>query len=296
MEIILCIVCALCVLICCSQFFHQWKMKRNAYIMREALRNKDFSFRLSTKGMWSGERAMMEVLNNMGQEMSRLISENEVESWQKLTRVLTHEIMNATTPIISISQALLQRKDVKETPLEDGIKAIHDTGKSLGHFVESYRKFTQLQKPQPESVNLSEFAEGISSLYADIRWHFNIAGDITVSIDTGLVRQVMINLTKNAIEAGAKNIELVSKIESGDKVSLFVSNDGAPIPYEVGRDIFTPFYTTKSTGSGIGLSLSRQIMVMMGGSLGLLDRARANYNVTFQILLCMSGVSAHREV
>lgn len=284
MVIALCIACALCVLFGCSQFFHQRKMKRSAYVMREALRNKDFSFRLSTKGMWSGERAMMDVLNNMGQEMKTLIAENEVESWQKLTRVLTHEIMNATAPIGSISQSLLKRKDVIGTDLEEGIRAIRDTSAGLGHFVENYRRFTLVQKPVPVATNAKKFIDGIVPMYPEVEWEIVIGDDIDIMIDEGLVRQVIINLVKNAREAGATKVG-IETIKEEKGICLLISNDGAPIPSEISRDIFTPFFTTKSTGSGIGLSLSRQIMVKQGGELALRKRAIAGWGVTFEIHL-----------
>ena len=118
---------------------HQCLLKERAQIMRDAIRHRDFSFRLPTHGLFFGEKALQEALNDMGQETQKLVAHSEVESWQKLTRVLTHEIMNATTPIQSISQAYLKRHDIKDSPYEEGIRAINDTSTGLIAFVESYR-------------------------------------------------------------------------------------------------------------------------------------------------------------
>ncbi len=105
--------------------------------MRDAMRHRDFSFRLPTKGLLFGEKAMQKALNDMGHDIEKLVAHNEVESWQRLTRVLTHEIMNATTPIRSISQAYLSNPDIKDTLYEEGIQAIYDTSTGLAEFVNS---------------------------------------------------------------------------------------------------------------------------------------------------------------
>lgn len=283
MELCLYILAGVCICMLFSLLYHQWRLNRSAYLMREALRNKDFSFRLPTNGLWSGERNMVNVLNNMGQEMKTLFAQNEVESWQKLTRVLTHEIMNATTPINSISQSLLKRPDVKGTPLEEGIKAIRDTGMGLSHFVESYRKFTQLQKPQPSDVNLKGFVSGIVPMYPELNWNISVPDSLFVTVDEGLFRQIFINLIKNAKEAGATKIGISVRNSTENKICISISNNGSPIPASVQSDIFTPFFTTKQTGSGIGLSLSRQMMISQGGNLHLKERPDISWKVTFEI-------------
>lgn len=259
---------------------HQNRLKRRAYSMQEAIRNRDFQFRLSTRGMLWGDRAMQEALNNMGIELQRQIAASEVESWQRLTRVLTHEIMNATTPIASISQAFLEREDVKGTALEDGIKAIRDTSEGLNAFVQNYRKLTQLQTPQPTEVRLKEMAESVASLYPDIDWQITL-DDAAVHCDDGMLRQVLINVVKNAIEAGATRIAIEVPASAASSQALVISNNGSMIPAEMRRDIFTPFFTTKRTGHGIGLSLSRQMMMAQGGDLCLTDNAPAGYNTAF---------------
>jgi len=256
-------------------------LKSRAHIMREAVRNKDFTFKLSSKGLFFGERAIQEALNDLGNDIQKLVAQNEVDSWRRLTRVLTHEIMNATTPIQSISQAYLSNPKIKGTAYEEGIQAIHDTSSSLASFVDSYRKFTQLQDPQPVDFDLENFVDSIISLYPALCWRKEIAPSSTIKADINLMRQVFINIAKNAAEAGAGNI-----LVAFEDNTISISNDGEPIPADVRRDIFVPFFTTKSSGSGIGLALSRQILISQGITLSLAETARSGWHVTFEIVWC----------
>ncbi len=257
---------------------HQRLLARRAWLMREAIRNRDFTFRLPVRGLLFGERALQGTLNEMGGDISRLISQNEVESWQRLTRVLTHEIMNAVAPISSISQAYLSLPQVKGTPLEEGMRAIYDTCGSLSVFVDSYRKMTQLQVASLQEVDLRAFADSIAALYPDVEWHVETLAGETLTADVNMLRQVTVNLVKNAVEAGAHRIDLR---KDADAPRLLVSNDGAPIQPDVALEIFIPFFTTKPTGSGIGLSLSRQMMVAQGGDLRLAATPVTGYTATF---------------
>ena len=276
---------------------HQHTLKVRAYLMTESIRNRDFSFRLSTKGLLFGERAMQQSLNDMGEEVRQLVNHSEVESWEKLTRVLTHEIMNSTAPIASISSSLLNREDVVGTPLEEGIRAIHSTAARLNTFVVNYRKMSQLQKPEPQDFDLTPFLKNLTSLYPELEWEIDMPSTCTAHTDAALLHQVLINMVKNALEAGAKKMGLkVERIEpsyhhqsyqietsNANRVSITISNDGKPIPPDVRSSIFIPFFTTKATGSGIGLSLSRQIIIKQGGSLELLDTPMPSYHTSFCI-------------
>ena len=276
---------------------HQHTLKVRAYLMTESIRNRDFSFRLSTKGLLFGERAMQQSLNDMGEEVRQLVNHSEVESWEKLTRVLTHEIMNSTAPIASISSSLLNRDDVVGTPLEEGIRAIHSTAARLNTFVVNYRKMSQLQKPEPQDFDLTPFLKNLTSLYPELEWEIDMPSTCTAHTDAALLHQVLINMVKNALEAGAKKMGLkVERIESSyhhqsyqietsnaNRVSITISNDGKPIPPDVRSSIFIPFFTTKATGSGISLSLSRQIIIKQGGSLELLDTPMPTYHTSFCI-------------
>ena len=257
-------------------FHHQNKLKLRARLMREAVRNHEFTFHLPVKGLFYGEKALQEALNDLGQDINKLVAQKEVESWQKLTRVLTHEIMNVSTPIHSISQAYLEHPKVVGTSLEKGIRAINDAAGNLVAFVDSYRKLTQLQEPVFSTLRLKDFFKGIRDFYPNITWKTDIPADTAFDTDESLLRQVIVNLIKNATEAGAKTIEC-----RWHESALRISNDGTPIPAEARRDIFIPFYTTKSTGTGIGLALSRQIITMLGGSIELSEKADAGYHTTF---------------
>ncbi len=265
-------------------FHHQNKLKLRARLMREAVRNHEFTFHLPVQGLFYGEKALQEALNDLGQDINKLVAQKEVESWQKLTRVLTHEIMNVSTPIQSISQAYLEHPKVVGTSLEKGVRAINDAAGNLVTFVDSYRKLTQLQEPVISTLRLKDFLEGVMELYPNITWKIDIPTDTALDADESLLRQVIVNIIKNAAEADAKTIEICYNslpLREGRGGSLHISNDGAPIPAEVRRDIFIPFYTTKSTGTGIGLALSRQIVTMLGGSLELSEKADAGYHTTF---------------
>ena len=254
---------------------HQCRLRDRAHLMREAIYNRDFTFHLPTRGLLFGERALQETLNDLGQVVNQLVAQNEVESWQRLTRVLTHEIMNVTTPIQSITQAYLSHPMIKGTPYEEGIRVIHDTSAGLAIFVSNYRKLTQLEEPQPTAVNLRTFASELQTLYPDLVWHISIPASITLRTDKHLLRQALINLIKNAIEAGARTIDLRWQ------EALYISNDGEPIPAAVRQEIFVPFFTTKSSGSGIGLSLSRQILIRQGILLSVADTPVCGYHVSF---------------
>lgn len=256
---------------------HQCLLKERATLMRDAIRHRDFSFRLPTKGLLSGERALQELLNDMGEDIRKLVAQEEVESWQRLTRVLTHEIMNATAPISCITQAWLADPRIKGSQYEEGLKAIQETTASLSAFVESYRKMTQLQKPVPTDVNLQQVASTLQAMYPALTWHVHLDEAPTVFTDAHLLLQIMVNMAKNAAEAGATHMGL----HWHDR--LLISNDGQPIPSDVRREIFVPFFTTKRTGSGIGLSFSRQIIMAQGGNLTLLPIPMSGYHTTFAL-------------
>ena len=279
-----------CLVVGVAYFHHQRKLRLRAHLMQEAIRNQDFTFRLPTNGLLPGERAMQETLNQLGCIIRQQVSQNEVESWERLTRVLTHEMMNATAPITSISQSMLNRTDVKGTPLEDGIRAIHDTSRHLSDFVANYRKMSELEKPLLKDIQLRQMLDDICRAYPQVSWKINVPSGINVNADAGMLRQVLINLIKNAIEAEAKKIviALINNEETSHNqpLTLYVGNDGMPIPAENRQSLFVPFFTTKRSGSGIGLSLSRRMMIQQGGMLELaekpFDGCRAGFILSLQ--------------
>lgn len=224
------------------------------------------------------------ALNDIRNELDA----KELDSWIKLTRVLTHEIMNSIAPISSLSETFLKRSDVIGTPLYDGIRAIHETSTGLISFVDSYRKFSSLQKPSPEPFYLLDLlhqVEGLTLVPENIALILQIEpAELMLYADPNLIRQVLINLIKNAVQAigGHKGRIHVRAYSSADEhVFVYVSNDGPAIPEAEAEQIFVPFFTTRSEGSGIGLSLSRQIMKLSGGTISLLRSGTNGWNTTF---------------
>lgn len=270
---------------------HQQKLAQRAHLMEEAIRNRDFTFRLPTRGMFFGEQAMQKTLNQLGETIREQVNRNEVESWERLTRVLTHEIMNATAPITSISQSLLCRQDVVGLPLEEGIQAIYDTSRHLSDFVTNYRKMSELEKPILEEVNIRAMVEDISRTYPKLTWEITLPPDLLVLADRGMLRQIMINIVKNAVEASARKVvvETITDMSEGsvggNQLHLYIGNDGLPIPAENRQSLFVPFFTTKRGGYGIGLSLSRRMMIQQGGMLDLVDKPLKGCHVGFLLSL-----------
>lgn len=215
------------------------------------------------------------ALNDINKELA----EKEMESWVRLTRVLTHEIMNSITPITSMSETLLHSYDKADPAIKNGLQVINSTGKGLISFVESYRKFTIIPTPVPSLFYVRPFADRMKQLtlhqksYPDIQIKVEIEQeDLLVYADESLVSRVILNLLKNALEAIDKKqkdglVVLKAYSDKHDAVIMEVSNNGPAIAPDVMEHIFVPFFTTKENGSGIGLSVSRQIMRLSGGSL-----------------------------
>lgn len=184
------------------------------------------------------------ALNDIRNELDA----KELDSWIKLTRVLTHEIMNSIAPISSLSETFLKRSDVMGTPLYDGIRAIHETSTGLISFVDSYRKFSSLQKPSPEPFYLLDLlhqVEGLTLVPENIALTLQIEpAELMLYADPNLIRQVLINLIKNAVQAigGHKGRIHVRAYSSADEhVFVYVSNDGPAIPEAEAEQIFVPF-------------------------------------------------------
>lgn len=206
------------------------------------------------------------------------LSENQEESWNKLTRVLTHEIMNTITPIVSLSDTLNQCavEDKLDSNYISGLETISASSKGLLSFVESYRSLTRVAAPIRKSFLVSELVERVFQLTAPYTSDVGVetvyiekTEDVILWADENQIAQILINLVKNAAQAGATRIEISVELDSLENVVIEVSNNGAPISAEGREEIFVPFYTTKQEGTGIGLSLSRQIMRLHNGSLTL---------------------------
>ena len=210
-------------------------------------------------------------------DISSEIAENEQQSWSKLIRVLTHEIMNTVTPIASLSETLLGFEDVSEE-VRDGLDTISQSSRGLIKFVESYRNLTRVAPPVKKAFYFREVAERVISLTREqalitgaVCTYVEKSEDILLYADEGQITQILINLVKNAIQAEARKIEISAEIDMSEHVIINISNDGRPISKESQEEIFVPFFTTKQEGTGIGLSLSRQIMRLHNGSLNLVQ-------------------------
>ena len=219
------------------------------------------------------------------------VSEIQVESWSKLSRILTHEIMNSLAPVTSLSDTLLQIARPLASDVQRGLETISATSRRLVTFVDGYRRFTRMPAPQREPFEVRELIRQAVVLTAaedDLRIHVDIdPADTMIYADKTQLGQVAVNLLKNAREAIAGRpdgeIEIRSRIDAAEHVVIDFSNNGGAIPAEVAENIFTPFYTTKPDGSGIGLSLSRRIMQLHGGSLRLSCNTDRRVTFTLQI-------------
>lgn len=209
-------------------------------------------------------------------DVTGLVETAESESWTRLIRVLTHEIMNTVTPIASLSEALSQVSSPSE--LSSGLETISASSRGLIKFVESYRSLTRVAVPVKSAFYVKELVQNVleltssavSSSGAQAQYHEKSEA-ILLYADKGQISQILINLIKNALQAGARHIGITASLGSRENVTIEVTNDGAPISSANKEEIFVPFYTTKSDGTGIGLSLSRQIMRLHGGALTLVE-------------------------
>ena len=237
-------------------------------------------------------------------DVSHELSNQEVDSWIKLIRVLTHEIMNTITPVTSLSETLLKELGSQELPsadsasaeqakLKQGLETIHKTGTELLAFVNNYRRFTHVPQPQPALFYVEPFLERMAMLCNHEVEIEVTPKDLLAYADESLISHVVTNLLKNAVEAfnglqseptTKTSIRLHAYTNEQEAVIIDVSNNAGLIPDDVASHIFIPFFTTKPEGSGIGLSLSRQIMRVSGGSL-LLHQDKAQGITTFRIVI-----------
>lgn len=225
-------------------------------------------------------------------EFERKLHQKEYESWEKLMRVLTHEIMNSITPIVSLSETLLSyfqikhvsksTKDITELTIEKtirGLETIKSQGQNLIYFTESYRQYSGLKQPEFKYFSLTDLIENIQILYQEILQQQQIRfstdffqPQIQIYADENMLSQVLINLLKNSIQALTEQSEREIHIKVYiQEMILFIkiTDNGSGIPSNLLEDIFIPFFTTKKDGTGIGLSLSRQIIRMHGGELSV---------------------------
>lgn len=208
-------------------------------------------------------------------DISGDIAENEQESWSKLIRVLTHEIMNTVTPIASLSETLLNFEGA-DGEIRNGLDTISQSSRSLIKFVDSYRNLTRVASPVKKAFFVRDLADRVINLTKEQALisgatctYIEKSEDVLLYADEGQITQILINLVKNAIQADAKKVEISAEINLSEHIIINVENDGRPISKDSQDEIFVPFYTTKQEGTGIGLSLSRQMMRLHNGTLNL---------------------------
>jgi two-component system, NtrC family, nitrogen regulation sensor histidine kinase NtrY len=236
------------------------------------------------------------------QDINSEIEQKEIEAWHKLIRILTHEIMNSVTPISSLTetiQGMLQDKNDKQKSIRDldaeaiadirfSLNTIHKRTEGLMQFVENYRNLTKVPRPVPEKVHIKPFLETISNLMANelkqkkITFHLHADSEMQLYIDPMLVEQVIINLITNSIHAVANKVNAEIELKTTYIYSqpvISIRDNGKGIPPKELSEIFVPFFTTKKDGSGIGLSLSKQIMSLHNGSIKV--QSQENAGTTF---------------
>ena len=255
-------------------------IKKVAYMM-DALEDGELNFRFQDKNKFN------RTLNRIRTIFEKQRQAHEQDSWTKLIRVLTHEIMNTVSPIASLSDALSKSMDEdghSELDVKAGLDTISDSSKNLIKFVETYRQLSGVARPVRKAIDLKELMAGVIALNSEFAANCGAIckyrpeeDDLMIYADEGQISQILINLIKNALQAGAKHIDISARMGKDDEVIIDVANDGTPIPVSDQEQIFVPFFTTKKEGSGIGLSISRQIMRNHDGTISLL---RSDVNQT----------------
>ena len=248
-------------------------IRKVAYMM-DAMEDGELNFRFQEKNKFN------RTLNRIRTIFEKQRQAHEQDSWTKLIRVLTHEIMNTVSPIASLSDAMAKSVDGDgRSPLDikAGLETISDSSRNLIDFVQTYRQLSGVAKPVRKALDLQELMEGVIALNSEFATSCGATcsyrpeePDLMVYADEGQISQILINLIKNALQAGAKHVDISAGMGQDDELVVRVANDGEPIPVSAQEQIFIPFYTTKKDGSGIGLSLSRQIMRNHNGTIDLL--------------------------
>ena len=251
----------------------QKDIRKVAYMM-DALEDGELNFRFQDKNKFN------RTLNRIRTIFEKQRQAHEQDSWTKLIRVLTHEIMNTVSPISSLSDAMAKSYDENghsEMDIKAGLETISDSSKNLIGFVQTYRQLSGVAKPIRKALDLRELMDSVIGLNSEFTASCGATckfrpedDDLMIYADEGQISQILINLIKNALQAGARHIDITAKMGKDDDVIIQVANDGEPIPVAAQEQIFIPFYTTKKEGSGIGLSLARQIMRHHNGTIELL--------------------------
>ena len=270
--ILLVVIVAIIAAIVAAVHVRQSDIKKVGYMM-DALEDGELNFRFQEKNKFN------RTLNRIRTIFEKQRQQHEQDSWTKLIRVLTHEIMNTVSPIASLSDAMAKSVDENghsELDIKAGLETISDSSKNLIGFVQTYRQLSGVAKPVRKALFLQELMDNVIGLNSEFAASCGAVctyrpeePDLMIYADEGQISQIFINLIKNALQAGAKHIDITAKMGKDDEVIVRVANDGEAIPVSAQEQIFIPFYTTKKEGSGIGLSISRQIMRNHNGSIEL---------------------------
>ncbi len=285
--LILCV--AVVILIVLTALYVHESDRRKLEYMLDAFEDNEYNFRFKDNSRFN------KTLNRVKWLVERRRQQDEQESWTKLIRVLTHEIMNTVSPIASLSEALSHYANVPEADREMDIKAgletIASSSKDLISFVESYRELAGVARPIPKALMLDQLVNKVIELTREqcleegvLCTYYPKTDDILIYADESQISRILINLIKNAIQAKATHIHISAEIDSNEQTLIHVYNDGVPISPESQEQIFIPFFTTKQDGSGIGLSLSRQIMRAHNGTIDLTrsDDQGTEFTLTFK--------------
>lgn len=246
--------------------------RRKVAYMMDALEDGELNFSFRDKNRFN------RTLNRIRTIFEQQRQQHEQDSWTKLIRVLTHEIMNTVSPVASLSDTLSKSMDENghsELDVKAGLETISSSSKNLIKFVETYRQLSGVARPVRKAIMVEElinkvFALGNEMAPEGVTCRFQAQEpDLMIYADEGQISQILINLVKNAVQAGASEITITGSMGKEDEVILNVANNGQPISPESQEQIFVPFFTTKKKGSGIGLSISRQIMRNHNGSIEL---------------------------
>lgn len=219
-----------------------------------------------------GKEVSIVTFNDITREMEN----NESESWTRLISVLTHEIMNTVTPVASLSSALSQNLDsYSAEDIRSALGTIASSSEGLISFVQSYRSLTHISAPVRKAFYLKDLVNDSVNI-AKANWpsvnvlYRELSSDVILYADYGQMSQVLNNLIKNAVQAGAGNVSITASIDKREQTVIDIANDGEPISASGQEQLFVPFYTTKgSSGTGVGLSLCRQIVRLNGGTIKL---------------------------
>ncbi len=285
--ILLCVIVAVIAAVIATLRTRRRDIKKVAYMM-DAMEDGELNFRFQDRNKFN------RTLNRIRTIFEKQRQAHEQDSWTKLIRVLTHEIMNTVSPIASLSDYLsksIEEGDYRKEDIRTRLDTISDSSRNLIKFVETYRQLSGVAKPVRRAIELQELMDKVISLDSEYAASCGATclyrpeeDDLMIYADEGQISQILINLIKNALQAGARHIDISARMGEEDETIILVANDGEAIPVSAQEQIFVPFYTTKQEGSGIGLSLARQIMRQHNGTIDLVrsDAERTVFQLVFR--------------